>query len=115
MFDAPFDALGPFRAVLDLVMARAQMSHLNPASRDFVWFFSTDGAGLGTSTGSSVTWQVPTTSCSAITPVRGRTWGWIKSLYRSDGATRLAAARPRVGCHVKTSTRRQCGYGTLPA
>jgi len=49
---------------------------------DFVWLYTTDGHNVGTSGESYVTWQDTTTVCRAISPVRNRTWGSIKSQYR---------------------------------
>jgi hypothetical protein len=49
---------------------------------DFIWVFTTTGDGQGMSTGSSATWQVPTTVCEAVVPVQRSTWGALKSLYR---------------------------------
>ena len=49
---------------------------------DFVWFSQTDGQAVGTSGGAYVTWQDASLICRAITPVKNRTWGQLKSMYR---------------------------------
>jgi len=52
---------------------------------DFIWLFGVSGIpgdNLGTSSHNSVTWQVPTTACSTITPAQRSTWGALKALYR---------------------------------
>lgn len=49
---------------------------------NFIWLFATDGGGMGTSVSSGITWQVPTTNCTLVSPVRRQTWGALKALYR---------------------------------
>jgi len=50
---------------------------------DFVWLFgATNLSNMGFSQTPSITWQVATTNCVAITPVRRQTWGALKALYR---------------------------------
>jgi hypothetical protein len=49
----------------------------------YVRVFNTTGGGWGEGAFSStVTWQEPSTECQLITPVKNRTWGQLKSLYR---------------------------------
>jgi len=45
-------------------------------------FSATDGYNLNFGSAASITWQVPTTNCIALTPTRRQTWGQIKALYR---------------------------------
>ena len=48
----------------------------------FAWLYSTNGDGIGYSAGSYATWQDGSLVCRAVTPVKNRTWGSLKSLYR---------------------------------
>ncbi len=56
---------------------------LEPAAITFAWLQTDVGVGIsGGGPGSVVTWQGPTSTCYAAIPVRGRTWGAVKALYR---------------------------------
>jgi len=46
------------------------------------WLYTIDGQIINVGSAPSITWQVATTSCRAITPARRATWGAVKTLYR---------------------------------